>query len=182
MQTDIFNSARFNGSDYIPEVDDKRLRGQIKRVWECMKDERWRTLNQISIITGDPEASISAQLRHLRKARFGGHIILKRNMGDREKGLFEYQLVINNQPAMKEQQTYPIVWQRIKDGDYWDASCNNHLIADMCKINIQDKPFKCNCIFKPHKIEADTFEEAKTAVEQAFHSFIRDVTKQGGDK
>ena len=28
----------------------------------------------------------------------------------------------------------------------------------------------------------DTIKQAKTAVEQAFHSFIRDVTKQGGGK
>jgi Fic family protein len=91
-----FNSKelRFNGSDYEPEFDNERLTGQIKRIYDLMKDKNWRTLGEISDITGDPQASISAQLRHLRKKRFGLHTVNKRNRGDRENGLFEYQLVI----------------------------------------------------------------------------------------
>lgn len=84
---------RFDGSDYDPEQDDARLSGQIQRVYSLMQDGRWRTLAEIADATGDPPASISAQLRHLRKPRFGLHTVNKQPRGDRAKGLFEYQLV-----------------------------------------------------------------------------------------
>lgn len=89
---DLFNQPRFNGPDYDPELDDKRLTGQIKRVYTAMIGGGWKTLEEISRETGDPESSISAQLRHLRKDRFGGHIVDKRRRGKPEDGLFEYRL------------------------------------------------------------------------------------------
>jgi hypothetical protein len=95
-QYDLFNRARFNGSDYQPQFDDKRLRGQMARIYTTMKDGAWRTLAEIEAITGDPPASISAQLRHLRKRRFGSHIVEKRARGDRHIGLFEYKLELNH--------------------------------------------------------------------------------------
>ena len=84
--------AHFNGPVYEPAFDYSRLRGQIMRVYECMKDHRWRTLDEIARVTGDPHASISAQLRHLRKERFGSHTIEKRPRGDRSAGLWEYRI------------------------------------------------------------------------------------------
>ena len=92
-QLDIFNTPRFNGSDYSPEYDDARLTGQLRRVYSLMIDGVWRTLQDISLATGDPQASASAQLRNLRKSRFGAHTVNKRSRGDRERGLFEYQLI-----------------------------------------------------------------------------------------
>lgn len=89
------SKLRFNGSDYIPAKDDKRLTGQILRVFDCMKDGVFRTLGEIESITGDPQASISAQLRHMKKIRFGSHTINKRARGARENGLWEYQLIVN---------------------------------------------------------------------------------------
>jgi len=88
-----FDKARFNGSDYDHKRDQKRLSGQIKRVWECMKDGKPRTLADIETITGDPQASISAQLRHLRKKRFGGWEVDKEYLGS---GLYSYTLKIND--------------------------------------------------------------------------------------
>lgn len=82
---------RFNGADYIPERDDVRLTGQILRVWNVMNDGMWRTLKEISNITGDPEASISAQLRHLRKPRFGGYEVEREYIGN---GLYRYKVNI----------------------------------------------------------------------------------------
>ena len=38
--------------------------------------------------TGDPEASVSARLRDLRKKRFGSHIITRRYVSD---GLWQYR-------------------------------------------------------------------------------------------
>ena len=83
-------NANFNGSDYVPERDNPRLKGQLLRVWQQIKDGRWQTLRAIADATGDPEASVSAQLRHLRKDRFGGFEIDKRHV---RNGLFEYRLV-----------------------------------------------------------------------------------------
>jgi hypothetical protein len=94
-QLSIFDQPRFNGSDYSPRFDDTRLTGQLKRVYECMIDGQWRTLAEIESITHDPQASISAQLRHCKKPRFGSHILNKRTKGNRENGLFEYQLLIS---------------------------------------------------------------------------------------
>lgn len=42
-----------------------------------MKDGKARTLKEIEDITGDPQSSISAQLRNLRKASFGSHVVTK---------------------------------------------------------------------------------------------------------
>lgn len=84
--------ARFNGPAYEPRYDLERLTGQIRRVYDLMNDGIWRTLDEIHRATGDPQASISAQLRHLRKVRFGGYIIEKRRRGEETAGLWEYQL------------------------------------------------------------------------------------------
>lgn len=84
--------VNFNGADYQPTRDNPRLEKQHIRVLELMKDEKWRTLRQIAELINAPEASISAQLRHLRKPRFGGHSV-NRNYID--NGLYEYQLVLN---------------------------------------------------------------------------------------
>ena len=81
----------FSGADYNRHQDRERLTGQIKRIYELMKDGQWRTLGQIAEYTEDPEASISAQLRNLRKPRFGGYIVEKMNLGN---GLFGYRLVV----------------------------------------------------------------------------------------
>ena len=57
-----------------------------------MHDGRWRTLDEIASTTGDPPASISAQLRHLRKRRFGAHVVERQARGDRSHGLWEYRV------------------------------------------------------------------------------------------
>lgn len=80
---------RFDGSDYDHSRDSGRLNGQLLRVWRAMSDGQWRGLAQISRITGDPTTSVSAQLRHLRKPRFGGHRVDKRYLGN---GYYEYCL------------------------------------------------------------------------------------------
>jgi hypothetical protein len=83
------DQEKFAGADYVPSRDDRRLTGQIERVYNLMSDGKWRTLRQIAEGTGDPEASVSAQLRHLRKAKWGAHTIERRHI---EFGLFEYRL------------------------------------------------------------------------------------------
>jgi len=90
----LARKPHFNGSDYSPAFDLERLTGQIRRVYDLMRDGCWRTLDEIATTTGDPAASVSAQLRNLRKPEFGSHKIDKRARGDRSTGLFEYQLFI----------------------------------------------------------------------------------------
>jgi len=82
----------FDGETYEAEHDHGRLTAQNLRVWQVMRDGRWRTLQEIAEQTGDPEASISARLRDLRKPRFGGHAVDRRSRGERSRGLFEYRL------------------------------------------------------------------------------------------
>lgn len=83
----------FEGVEYDSKYDHSRLTGQIQRVYALMSDGRWRTLQEIADTTHDPHASISAQLRNLRKQKHGGHTVNRRARGDRAQGLFEYQLV-----------------------------------------------------------------------------------------
>lgn len=92
-----FETVRFNGSDYQPERDNARLTGQVLRVFEYMKSGEWRTLGEIAAATGDPPASISAQLRHLRKRRFGSHQVDKRHRGEPGNGLYEYRVIVKQE-------------------------------------------------------------------------------------
>ena len=96
---------RFNGADYVHARDAARLTLQHERVLAVMQDYKPHTLSEISDITGDPEASVSAQLRHLRKPRFGGHQITKTHLGH---GLYEYLLV---RPGPQKNES-PLVEQR----------------------------------------------------------------------
>ena len=87
----------FDGPEFDERADALRLTGQIRRVADCMKDEQWRTLSEIATWTGDPEASVSAQLRHLRKEKFGKHTVDRQRRGipaRRTSGLWEYRLRI----------------------------------------------------------------------------------------
>ena len=62
---------------------------QIDRVMLAIKDGQWKTLEEVSEITGDTTPSISARLRDLRKPQFGGHTILRRKVN---ANLFEYKI------------------------------------------------------------------------------------------
>jgi hypothetical protein len=88
-----FVRSDFDGVTYEPKFDATRLRGEMARVYKLMSDNYWRTLHEISDLTGDPEASISARLRDLRKSRFGSHTVNRRRRGDPKQGIFEYQLL-----------------------------------------------------------------------------------------
>lgn len=93
-------ALEFNGADYDPQHDQARLEKQIGRVYEVVKDGQWRTISEIcweilrKFNKTDPEPSVSCQLRHLRKDRFGGYCVQKRARGKREHGLFEYRVVV----------------------------------------------------------------------------------------
>lgn len=90
----------YNGPVYEPMLDEIRLRKQSARIFRLMIDGEWRTLKEINEETKDPPASISAQLRHFRKRRFGSHTVDKRRIGDDIGGLWEYRLIVNEKTKM----------------------------------------------------------------------------------
>lgn len=67
----------FSGPAYSPASDHARLLSQHLTIFNLMKDGKPRTLAQIEDKTGYPTASVSAQLRNLRKTGFGAHTITK---------------------------------------------------------------------------------------------------------
>ena len=84
---------KFDGSDYRPERDDARLDKQIDRVKKACRSGVPMTLAAIAKETGDPEASISAQLRHLRKEKHGSHSVDKIHVSH---GLYLYKVTLND--------------------------------------------------------------------------------------
>jgi len=84
-------TAKYHGPCYSPEHDRRRLSGQILRVFNAMISARWLSLREIAAITGDPEASVSAQIRHLDNIHGIPHD--KRRRGEPGRGLWEYQLL-----------------------------------------------------------------------------------------
>jgi hypothetical protein len=77
----------FDGPREAEPERTNRLSGQLKDIFELMRDGRKRTLAEIERATGHPPASISAQLRHLRKKRFGAWAVSKEHVGN---GLYRY--------------------------------------------------------------------------------------------
>ena len=72
-----FKSTDITGADFGREL---ALTGH---------DGKPRTLAEISAATGDPQASVSARLRDLRKEKFGGYIVTRTYIAD---GIFTYAL------------------------------------------------------------------------------------------
>lgn len=86
-------APEFDGPAYDPEADKDRLSNQLGRIYNLMRDHAWRTLEEIHERTGEPIASVSAQLRHLRKPRFGSYRVERRHRGEPAHGLFEYRVL-----------------------------------------------------------------------------------------
>lgn len=81
----------FDGRTYDPDQDHCRLAGQLGRVYNVMKDGFPHTLDELKAKCGGTDASISARIRDLRKAKFGAYEIISRRVRD---GLWEYQLEV----------------------------------------------------------------------------------------
>ena len=83
---------------YVLELDGKRLKHQRDKILDLMLHaNRWLTLEEISRSTGAGQASVSAQLRHLRN-RTGGYtgpayVLDTRRRGAPSRGCWEYLLV-----------------------------------------------------------------------------------------
>ena len=87
-----------------------RLLQQHETIRDLMLDGRWRTLGEIAEKTDYPEASISAQLRHLRKPRFGKFRVEKQRRNGISSGLWEYR--VSAAEEIKEQYETALVYQQ----------------------------------------------------------------------
>jgi hypothetical protein len=70
----------FDGITFSAKQDGSRLKQQLAKVKHVMADGEWRTLRQLSQLVNAPEASVSARLRDLRKARFGACTVDRRRV------------------------------------------------------------------------------------------------------
>lgn len=67
-----------DGDTFDPDVDLKPLNKQMLRVYLSLNigtTGGWKSIEDISLETGDPGASVSARIRDFRKAKFGGHTV-----------------------------------------------------------------------------------------------------------
>ncbi len=65
---------------------------QLERVKNVMLDGKWHTINDLRWATNDPESSISARLRDLRKSRYGGYNVERARISNfRNPVVFAYR-------------------------------------------------------------------------------------------
>ncbi|HWY05319.1 MAG TPA: hypothetical protein VNY24_00560 [Candidatus Acidoferrales bacterium] len=104
------------GPEYQKKFDGRRLNTQMQRVRDLMVQasvrERWLTLGEIRAALEDawlcrfPEASVSAQLRHLKKPAFGAYRLEKRRRAGPGFGLFEYRLLPPDRPPFAQNELF----------------------------------------------------------------------------
>lgn len=82
-----------NENPFEAKFDFARLKTRDERLLTLMADQKWRTLKEIETIIGYPQASVSAGLRSFRRPEKGGHVLNRQIRGDRQRGLWEYQLL-----------------------------------------------------------------------------------------
>lgn len=81
---------KFSGFTFDEARDGPRLNRQCQTVFDLMQDRKWRTLREISRACNEPEASVSARLRDLRKTRFGSYDVQRRHVA---AGVWEYRVL-----------------------------------------------------------------------------------------
>ena len=80
------------GPAYDEHIDGKRINKQHVDIRDHMLAvAMWKTLKEIEVSLDYPQSSISAQLRHLRKPKFGEYIVEKRRRSG--KGTWEYRVL-----------------------------------------------------------------------------------------
>jgi hypothetical protein len=79
------------GPAYDEQLDGARILKQHQVILAVMSSGKWWTLAELEFLTHFPQASISAQLRHLRKPAFGSYTVEKQRRG--EGGTWEYRVV-----------------------------------------------------------------------------------------
>lgn len=80
--------ADIRGATFDLDRDGQRLTAQQMRVYNVVKSGDYYTLSQLSTITGDPEASVSARIRDLKRFGFD----MRKEYVSR--GLWRYRMVV----------------------------------------------------------------------------------------
>lgn len=84
------DAFRFHGETFDPALDEDRLGAQACRFRDLMLDGVWRSLHEISDLTGDPGASISARFRQM--GELGYPTEKRRRAGLERRGVWEYRM------------------------------------------------------------------------------------------
>ena len=79
----------FDGITLNDERDNGRLAQQLHSVRKLALQREWFTLREIAFSLNYPEASVSARLRDLRKAKFGGYNVERKYV---ERGIWAYRV------------------------------------------------------------------------------------------
>lgn len=107
------NEPKFDGDDYNHTRDYSRLKGQILDIFDLMKDGKWRSLAEIEEITGHGQSSVSAQLRNLRKDKFGSYKVERVHV---QNGFYKYRLDIHDhQETQKKKNNSVLSSQDVSD-------------------------------------------------------------------
>lgn len=82
----------FDGSTFDPDLGARRLGTQLELVRDYIVGYgSWLSLHELEQATATPQASISARLRDLRKAKFGGYLVERCRRAD-VVGTWEYKV------------------------------------------------------------------------------------------
>lgn len=103
----------FSGADYRAPRDQARLLTQLERIKNSMLDGQWRRLQEIAQLAQAPSASVSAQLRNLRKPEFGSWLVDRRHI---DRGLYEYRLRAQSQADLFEQKKQKPTRAEMREG------------------------------------------------------------------
>lgn len=96
------DEMKFHGQSYDAKQDYQRLAGQMKTIFEIMRDGVWRTTQELATLLNTPnQASCEANLRNLRKPENGGHMILRKNRNN-VRGCSEYRLMVHRESMKRE--------------------------------------------------------------------------------
>lgn len=96
--------ATFDGAHYNVELDHERLTKQLNNVEAFMKDYKWHSVQEVAGSLHIPENSASAQIRNLRKLKYGAFLVDAVRI--QPEGLFMYRMRKPNE-------------QRMSDGKAW---------------------------------------------------------------
>tara|TARA_R110000751_G_scaffold17042_6_gene53133 strand:- start:2312 stop:2620 length:309 start_codon:yes stop_codon:yes gene_type:complete len=93
------------GPAYKAEIDGVRIGKQHEVIRDFMLHVGYRTLAEISKALDYPESSISAQLRHLRKEKFGSYVVSKRRRVSNQ-GTWEYSVASPDREPVQQELIY----------------------------------------------------------------------------
>ena len=81
----------FDGETYDRERDHTRHSSALARVKEILSDGEWHSIAEVADRANISPAATSARFRDLRKEKFGGHAVERKNLGG---GFWQYRLVL----------------------------------------------------------------------------------------